>query len=78
MSINNYESGVVNYDEEQRYSAANGYQLCYYSNFKYSGFTRKGKQKNGVATNNDKEIRIDSNYFRNYFITWSIVFTIRR
>jgi hypothetical protein len=22
---------------------------------------------------NDKEIRIDSNYFREYFITWSIV-----
>jgi hypothetical protein len=46
--INNYESGVVNYDERARYSAANGYQLCYCSNFKYSGFTRKGKQKNGV------------------------------
>jgi hypothetical protein len=26
---------------------------------------------------NDK-IRIDSNYFKNYFITWNIVFTIRR
>jgi hypothetical protein len=27
---------------------------------------------------NDKEIRIDSTTLENYFITWSIVFTIRR
>jgi hypothetical protein len=49
--INNYESGVVNYDERARDIVLQTDTNLLYSNFKYSGFTRKGKQKNGVATN---------------------------
>jgi hypothetical protein len=63
--------------KERGYSAANGYQL-YYSNFKYSGFTRKGKQKNELQQIiNDKEFLLTVT-LENYFITWRHVFTIRR
>jgi hypothetical protein len=72
MSINNYESGVVNYDERAGDIVLQTDTLLY-SNFKYSGFTRKGKTKMELQQIiNDKEICIDSNYFRNYFITWTL------
>jgi hypothetical protein len=64
MSINNYESGVVNYDERAGDIVLQTDTLLY-SNFKYSGFTRKGKTKMELQQIiNDKEICIDSNYFR--------------
>jgi hypothetical protein len=55
--LNNYESGVVNYDERARDIVLQTDTNFIYSNFKYSGFTRKGKQKMELQQIiNDKEI----------------------
>jgi hypothetical protein len=45
----------------------------------FIGFTRKGKQKNGVAKLlMIKKFVLTVITLENYFITWNIVFTIRR
>jgi hypothetical protein len=48
--LNNYESGVVNYDERE-ICAANGYQLCYCTQILNIQDSLEKENKNGVATN---------------------------
>jgi hypothetical protein len=56
--------------KEQRYSAANGYQLYIAQILNIQDSLEKENKKMELQQIiNDKEIFIDSNYFRNYFIT---------
>jgi hypothetical protein len=77
--INNYESGVVNYDERARDIAANGYQLYITQILNIQDSLEKENKKMELQQIiNDKEIVLTVITLENYFITWSIVFTIRR
>jgi hypothetical protein len=63
---------VVNYDERARYSAANGYQLYITQILNIQDSLEKKTKMELQQIINDKEICIDSNYFRELLITWTL------
>jgi hypothetical protein len=63
--------------KERGYSAANGYQLCITQILNIQDSLEKENKKMELQQIiNDKEILLTVITLENYFITWSIVFTI--